>query len=590
MRRITTAITAAALSISIALSLNAGTAQALTAGYDSAYQFESAFLSLKASDSGTFSVFFANTGSTSWVAGSSSQVNLGICAADKVTCNVTSAQASWATNWLSSTAYATHTKSVVTPGDFSAFTYNVKVPAGTAAGTYRFNGDLVRSATGDRIHPEGYYQDSTVTGGAPPPGGGGALNVTPAYSANEDNEVSTTVPAIGQHTYTFTTTLTGTLSFAVMQTSSGIVARVSDGSYGFRDTSQDLKADHLSDEQAFITAVNGTAITATNPLLNQAIPSNGTITITVDSAVRNERTRVVAWQDLNNNGQIDLTGVGDVNCDFATQATNNTAVDGAMIVSGRKFWFGPQAQFGAQNGGTTCGTSGAGTSATNGNDMPVYRHDSANQVFGAGPLSGDTGTAGSVSLQGKNSLRYFYDANDIFQIRGTQVTLATFKAELSTSTSGKGDWVVIAYDPNPAGISTFNICVNRGQDAPTDLAAATGNFDNGSAAEDVRLTFTSPAANTVLSFNIQRVQVVDSSGGALNGGPTCTVGTAPINPNGDTATPPHDGTTGKPINSAWATVGATSKPGGSEQATFTNFDVPGGTWGYRVQVAHPGPR
>src|SRR5438128_5450538 len=361
MRRITTAITAAALSISMALSLNVGTAQALTAGYDSAYQFESAFLSLKASDSGTFSVFFANTGSTSWVAGSSSQVNLGICAADKVTCNVTSAQASWAQSWLSSTAYAPHTTPVVAPGDFSAFTYNVKVPTGTATGTFRFNGDLVRSSTGDRIHPEGYYQDSTVSGGAPAPGGG-ALSVTPAYSANEDNEVSTTVPGIGQHTYTFTTTLTGTLSFAVMP--SGVITRISDGSYGFCDIGQDSEADDLSSEQVFITAVNGTAISQTNPLINQAIPSNGTITITIDSSVRNDRVRIVAWQDLNNNGQIDLTGPGDKECDFGTQATNNTSVDGAMIVSGRKFYFGPAAQFGAVPGADT---NGYGTAARGSN-------------------------------------------------------------------------------------------------------------------------------------------------------------------------------------------------------------------------------
>src|SRR3989442_833548 len=157
-----------------------------------------------------------------------------------------------------------------------------------------------------------------------------------------------------------------------------------------------MKADHLSDEQAFITAVNGTAITATNPLINQAIPSNGTITITVDSAIRNERVRVVAWQDLNNNGQIDLTGPGDQFCDFGTQATNNTTVDGAMIVSGRKYWFGPHGQFGQQAGGAC---------------VPMYRNDSANQVFGAGPLSGDTSTAGSVSLQGKNSNRFLYDSN-----------------------------------------------------------------------------------------------------------------------------------------------------------------------------------
>src|SRR2546425_462728 len=140
MRRFTTAITAAALTLSMALSLNGGAVQAATPGYDSAYQFESAFLTVKPSDAGTFSVFFANTGTTSWTAGSGSQVNLAVCAADKVTCNVVLSNSAWANGWLSSTAYATHTKTVVVPGDFSAFTYNLKVPAGTGAGTYRFNG------------------------------------------------------------------------------------------------------------------------------------------------------------------------------------------------------------------------------------------------------------------------------------------------------------------------------------------------------------------------------------------------------------------------------------------------------------------
>src|SRR5207245_5186771 len=105
-----------------------------------------------------------------------------------------------------------------------------------------------------------------------------ALTVTPQYAANEDNEASQAVPGIGQHTYTFQTTLTGTLSFAVMP--SGFISRISDGSYGFCDIGQDSKADDLSSEQVFITAVNGTAISQTNPLINQAIPSNGTITIT----------------------------------------------------------------------------------------------------------------------------------------------------------------------------------------------------------------------------------------------------------------------------------------------------------------------
>src|SRR2546422_5956374 len=335
MRRITTAITAAALSISIALSLNAGTAQALTAGYDSAYQFESAFLSLKASDSGTFSVFFANTGSTSWVAGSGSQVNLGICAADKVTCNVTSAQASWAVNWLSSTAYATHTKSVVTPGDFSAFTYNIKVPTGQAGGVYRFNGDLVVGATGDRVHPEGYYQDSNVSGAG---GGGSALSITPDYPANEDNEVSTTIPGNGQHTYTINTTLTGTLTLATI--TSGNSVRNSDGTFGFCDTGQDKKADGVGAANSVITAINGTSISNSNVVINQPIPSNGTMTVTVDSSTRNTRTRLIAWQDKNNNAQVDLTAAGDVNRDNFHPYDSTT--DGVMAVSGRKFWLGPQ--------------------------------------------------------------------------------------------------------------------------------------------------------------------------------------------------------------------------------------------------------
>src|SRR2546428_13683818 len=187
MRRFTTAITAAALALGMTLSVNQGTALAV-AGYDSAYQFETASLTLKPGDAGTCSVFIANTGTTAWTAGSGTQVNLAVCAADKVTCNLTSANSTWASGWLSSTAYATHTKSVVTPGDFSAFTYNVKVPSGTTGGTYRFNGDLVVASTGDRIHPEGYYQDATVSAGA----GTAGITVTPAYSAHQTNEASTT--------------------------------------------------------------------------------------------------------------------------------------------------------------------------------------------------------------------------------------------------------------------------------------------------------------------------------------------------------------------------------------------------------------
>ncbi len=556
MRRITTAITAAALSVSMALSLNLGTTQAATPGYDSAYQFESAFLTLKPADSGTFSVFFANTGTTSWVAGGGTQVNLGVCAADKVTCNVASPQAAWASGWLSSTAYATHTKSVVAPGDFSAFTYNIKVPTGQAGGVYRFNGDLVVGATGDRIHPEGYYQDSNVTGAG---GGGSALGFTPDYPANEDNEASTTVPGNGQHTYTLNTTLTGTLTFATI--TSANVVRNADGTFGYCDFNQDKKADGIGGAASVITAINGSSISNSNVVINQPIPANGTMTITVDSSTRNTRTRLIAWQDKNNNAQIDLTANGDVNCDNFTPY--DTSIDGVMAVSGRKFWLGPQGQFGAADAGCP--------------GLFVYRHDSANQVFSAGTTIA-------------TSLRYNYDANDVFQVLGTQVSLATFKSELTAANSDTthADQVHIAYDPNAAGISTFNICINRGADAPTDVTVSVGNFDAGTSNDDARVQFTSPAVNSILSFNIQRA-TKDSNNNPVTAA-TCTPGASP-NPNGSGVVPPSDGSAGNPPSANFSTVGATTTPGNSETASFTNSDLntaaPNNTYCFRVQVTNP---
>ncbi len=157
------------LAILLAPLLAAGQARAAVPAFDSLYQFESAFLgNLRPGDAGTFSVFFANTGTQTWTLGSATQVNLAACRDDKVTCGVAPEEAAWNPgSWLSSTAYATHTKTSVAPGDFSAFSYGIKVPANAALGTYRFNGDLVVAATSAKLHPEGYFQDATVTSTAP---------------------------------------------------------------------------------------------------------------------------------------------------------------------------------------------------------------------------------------------------------------------------------------------------------------------------------------------------------------------------------------------------------------------------------------
>src|SRR5688500_9502571 len=176
MRRIVTAITAASLAFSLVAM--ATPANAAVPGYDSAYAGESAFLNLNQGQTGTFTVFFANTGSTSWVRGTSTQVDLAACLEDKVTCNAQDAsEAPFNSGWLSATRYATTTQTTVAPGQIGTFTYNVMVPTTQASGTYRFNGAVVLAATGADIHNEGYYQDVTV---GTPTGAATITSLTPS--------------------------------------------------------------------------------------------------------------------------------------------------------------------------------------------------------------------------------------------------------------------------------------------------------------------------------------------------------------------------------------------------------------------------
>ena len=529
-------------SVALVLSLTFGftTRAHAAAGYDSSYQFESAFLQLQPGETGAFSVFFLNAGAAAWIKNSPSQVNLGVCTADKVTCNVVSSNATFASGWLSPVAYAMAAKDVVAPGDSTAFTYGVRVPLGQGNGLYRFNGDLVLAATGERLRPEGYYQDIVVGVQTV------SLSVSPDFSRDEDNEVSSAVPGNGQHTYTFSTTLSGTLTFAVLPASDVIQLA---GGYGFCDRNQDRKADDVGGGSVFFTAVNGFSVPASSILINQTIPTSGQITVTIDSATRNQTARVVAWPDRNQNSGIDLVAAGDTTC--TTYQASDTGNDGVLAVSGRKFYFGPQGQFGAQfaSGGTAqC--------------EPVFMHDATNATFSAGTTSAA-------------SLRYRYDGNDIFKLSGTQISSAVFRNELAAATDGTGSTVAINYNPDPGGVSEFNICRNAGSAAPSNLSAATGNFDAGSAADDVRLTFTAPSANTVTSYQIQRALVSATTGSANS--TSCRLGaTAPSSSDAN----------GSPVGTSFATVGAASVAAG-KQGSFTNIDLANGGWCYRIIVQDP---
>src|SRR5207249_9584963 len=111
-------------------------------------------------------VFFANVGTSSWQKGTATQVDLAACLEDKVTCNAQDAsEATWNPStggWLSAVRYATTTQSITPPGSLGTFSYNITAPTGVAAGIYHFNGDLVLASTGERIHPEGYFQDANT--------------------------------------------------------------------------------------------------------------------------------------------------------------------------------------------------------------------------------------------------------------------------------------------------------------------------------------------------------------------------------------------------------------------------------------------
>jgi hypothetical protein len=176
MRKIVTAVSAAALSLSMLAS--AGPALAVV-GYDSAYAGESAFVFISPGQTQNFQVFFVNTGTTTWSRGTGTQVDLAACLEDKVTCNAQDAsEASWNSGWLSATRYASTVQTTTAPGALATFSYNVTAPVGAAAGTYRFNGDLVLSTTGERIHPEGYFQDATI--GGPGTGAATLTSITPS--------------------------------------------------------------------------------------------------------------------------------------------------------------------------------------------------------------------------------------------------------------------------------------------------------------------------------------------------------------------------------------------------------------------------
>ncbi|MBI3522186.1 MAG: hypothetical protein HY071_03680 [Chloroflexi bacterium] len=280
-------------------------APAAAATIDSAYRFESAFLSLRSGETGQLSVFFDNTGSNAWVANTDTQINLAACLADQVTCNVASDKGGWNPGtWTSSVAYATHAKASVVPGDFTAFTYSVKVPASAATGSYRFNGDLVLAATGQRIHPEGYFQVVSVS--APPPGAAAPDNLQTAVG----NFNGGSNGALDDVRLTFTPPATNTITSYQLQRAPSSCPVVA-ASSGFVNVSVITAAPGVISETRDLDRPNGTwcyQVRTTEPTTGAFAYSNqaeATINVAADLA-RPVSTSAVLVTNGGNSGALDV--------------------------------------------------------------------------------------------------------------------------------------------------------------------------------------------------------------------------------------------------------------------------------------------
>src|SRR6267378_762662 len=283
MRKIVTAVTAAALSLSM---LAAAVPALAVTGYDSAYAGESAFVNISPGQTLNFQVFFANTGTTTWSRGTGTQVDLAACLEDKVTCNAQDAtEASWNSGWLSATRYSSTVQTTTAPGALGTFSYNIAAPANVTAGTYRFNGDLVLSSTGEKIHPEGYYQDATVGGGGTGavinslnPNSGtsnGGNNVvisgsgfvcTPAFPSVSFGGTNASVTSCGATSVTAVAPAHATGSVTVTLTNSGATA--SNGlTYTFQDTTKPTFT-------AVAVAGNLVTVTFSEPVCRTAVWTN----------------------------------------------------------------------------------------------------------------------------------------------------------------------------------------------------------------------------------------------------------------------------------------------------------------------------
>lgn len=291
------------------------------------------------------------------------------------------------------------------------------------------------------------------------------------------------------------------------------------GGIEFLDANDDARADGLGAAcGGVIELVEGvTPAGGTTSYINdQAIPADRVISVTIDSTNPNAVCAILIFRDLGNDNALTLNA-----SDFPTEPFG---------LGGGKIWTNTEAAFGASTI----------TAA-----IAVADAEAAGQ-----PVNVVTSLA--------DGTRYEFDSNDTFQLGGVAITQAQFETLI-----GLGDTVAISYNPDPAGVSVFNITNDVGFAAPATATVQTMNIDNGPTANDVRVTFTVPALNDAdAQYKIQRANIA---------GPDGICGT------GD------DLNAG---NASFTTVGTVQRLP-NNTVRFDDLNVPNGCYLYRVQVTNP---
>lgn len=101
--------------------------------FQAVFAGKSADLLLEPGMTGYFTLFYLNTGTSTWVRGTEAEARLGVAGPAE---HRTPLQ--WANGWLSSERYCAHTQERVSPGQIATFTFAITAPDDATEGTYRF--------------------------------------------------------------------------------------------------------------------------------------------------------------------------------------------------------------------------------------------------------------------------------------------------------------------------------------------------------------------------------------------------------------------------------------------------------------------